>query len=247
MNVRALLSILLLTTMAPAGAVEMTGNSPPDGLRGLLQAPTLFGSGPCTQRSGGKYPLRSGPDNSSAPAGTLEADPIAAGQNACSQDAMAPRLRKPGDAWTSPVPVREFKPGQPGLVVTDVRGGWIHILLGDGEAWLQQPPGSGVYEYGGMVALSPVHTLRGWDGRVCSTPKLEDCRRMAMPGNPAVRINRSQTINGDLWFKVEFGIGACEGPTQPGRDVLSGWIPGYGSPGSSGKRPLTVWMDPRGC
>ena len=68
-----------------------------------------------------------------------------------------------------------------------------------------------------------------------------------MPANPALRINRMQTIGDELWFLVEFGMGACEGPAQPGRDVLSGWIPGYGNPDSSGKRPLTLWKDPHGC
>lgn len=252
MNLRALLPIVLLTAFAPAvfvpaAAVDLTGNTPPDGLRGILEAPTLFGSGPCSARAGGKYQLRSGPDNSAAPAGMLEAPAIAAGQSACSQDVLVPRVRKSGDAWTSPVPTREFKLGHPGLIVTDARNAWVRILLGDGEAWLSAPPGAGVHDYGGMMLLIPIHTLSGWDGRVCSTPRLNDCRKMAMPANPTLRINRVQMLGDDLWFKVEFGIGACEGPTKPGRDVLSGWIPGFAPPGPSGKRALTLWMDPHGC
>jgi hypothetical protein len=247
MDARSLLPALLLTLAASAGAVEMTGDTPPDGLRGLLEAPTLFGSGPCTQRAGGKYTLRAAPDPNSAPAGILEAEPIAAGQRDCSQDALAPRLRKTGDAWSSPVPIRDFKPGHPGLVVTDARGIWVRIMLGDGEAWLSQPPGSSVRDYGGMLVMSPVHTLRGWDGRVCDSPRLGDCRKMAMPSNPAVRITRVQMFGEETWFKVEFGIGACEGATVTGRDVLSGWIPGFGPTGANGKRPLTLWMDPHGC
>jgi len=247
MNLRALLPTVLLVAFAPAGAVDLTGNTPPDGLRAILEAPTLFGSGPCTPRSGGKYQLRSAPSNSAPPAGTLEAPPIAAGQEACSEDVLVPRVRKPGDAWTSPLPTREFKRGHPGLVVTDATGGWYRILLGDGEAWLPAPPSSGVHDYGGIVVLEPIHTLRGWDGRVCTTPRPNDCRMMAMPANPALRITRTQMIGPDLWFKVEFGASACEGPAQPGHDVLEGWIPGYGPPGADGKRALTLWMDPQGC
>ncbi len=247
MNLRMLFPTLLLTAFAPAGAVDMTGNMPPDGLRGILEAPTLFGSGPCTARPGGIFQLRSAPNNSAAPAGMLEAPPIAAGQNACSEDVLVPRIRKVGDAWTSPLPTREFKPGHPGLIVTEAQPGWYRIMLGNGEAWLPAPPASGVHDYGNIVLLAQIHTLRGWDHRVCSTPQASDCRVVAMPKNPALRITRMQTIGADLWFKVEFGIGACEGPTQPGRDVLSGWIPGYGARGYDGKRPLTLWTDPRGC
>lgn len=247
MNLRVLLPTLLLTAFAPAGAVDLTGNTPPDGLRGILEAPTLFGSGTCTARPGGKYQLRSAPNNAAAAAGTLEAPPIAAGQNACSQDALVPRVRMPGDAWTSPVPTREFKLGHPGLIVTDAQAGWVRIMLGDGEAWLPTPPTGGVHDFGSIVLLAPIHTLRGWDGRVCTTPRVDDCRKMAMPANPTLRINRMQMVGADLWFKVEFGIGACEGATPVGRDTLSGWIPGFAAPGPNGKRALTVWMDPRGC
>jgi len=246
MKARNWISVLLALSL-PAGAVEITGNNPPDGLRGILQVPTLFGSGPCTPRPGGKYTLRALPTDRAAALGTLEAEPIAAGQNACSQDLIAPRLRKAGDTWTSPVPVREFRRGSPGLVVTDVRGGWAHVMLADGEAWMQLPPGAVAHEYGVMVALQPVHALRGWDGRVCTTPQRDQCRKMAMPSNPAMRITRMQTIGDELWFKVEFGIGGCEGATTPGRDVLQGWIPGFGPPGIDGRRPLTLWMDARGC
>lgn len=247
MNARVLIPSLLLALALPAGAVEMTGPNPPDGLRGILEAPTLFGSGPCTQRSGGSYTLRVAPSPSAAAVGTLEADPIAAGQNACSQDLLWPHLRKAGDAWASPVPIREFRHGHQGLVLTEARPGWVHVMLGDGEAWLQMPPGSVTHDYGSIVVLSPVHTLRGWDGRLCASPQPDQCRRMAMPSNPAMRIDRVQTIGGEPWFKVSFGIGGCEGAAMPGRDVLQGWIPGFGPPGMDGRRPLTVWMDPRGC
>ena len=106
----------------------------------------------------------------------------------------------------------------------------VKIMLGDGEAWLPVIPGWGLHDYGTLVSTSPAHTLRGWDGRVCANPRFEDCRTVALPSNPAIRITRTQVVGGELWFKLEFGIGvACEGPAQPGRDVLSGWIPGFGS------------------
>ena len=250
MHLRAFLPtsvVVLLSAFAPAGAIDLTGNNPPDGLRAVLDAPTLFGSGPCTARVGAKIQLRQQPSNSAAAAGMLEAPPIAAGQNACSEDVLVPRVRKPGDAWTSPVPTREFKRGHPGLILTDAQSGWYRIMLGDGEAWMPAPPSSVAYEYGSIVVLQPIHTLRGWDGRVCSSPRLDDCRKMSMPANPALRITRMQPVGADLWFKLDFGISACEGAPLPGHDVMSGWIPAFGPPGPDGKRPLTVWMDPRGC
>ncbi len=247
MKLRTLLPTLLLAAAAPAGAVDMTSATPPDGLVALLDVPTLFGSGPCTPRPGAKYPLRSAPDARAAVVGTLEAMPIPAGQTACSQDALAPRVRKPGDTWTSPVPTREFAAGHPGLIVTDLQPGWYRIMLGDGEAWFAIQLYSGLHNYRDLVTRGPIHTLRGWDGRVCSSPRIDDCRRMAMPANRTLRINRAQAVGADQWFQVEFGISACEGATPPGRDVLSGWIPGFGPPGPNGKRALTVWMDPRGC
>ncbi|HTD29284.1 MAG TPA: hypothetical protein VK660_07840 [Xanthomonadaceae bacterium] len=252
MNLRVLLSSLLLPAISliacvSAGAVDLTGSTPPNGLQGLLEAPSLFGSGPCTPRTGGKYVLRVAPNDTAASAGTLEAPPIAAGQNACSDDILVPRVRKPGDAWTSPVPTREFKRGQPGLIVTDQQQNWVRIMLVDGEAWLQAPQTAGVHDYGSIVLLEPIHTLHGWDGRVCTTPHLNDCRKMSMPANPALRITRMQTFGYDLWFQVEFGISRCEGATTSSSKVLTGWIPAFGPPEASGKRPLTVWMDPHGC
>lgn len=247
MNLRVCTASLLVAYSGSAGAMDATGDTPPDGLRAVLETPTLFGVEPCSQRSGGKYPLYAGPAATTASLGTLEADAIPRSVEGCSRDLQIPRVRKPGDAWTTPVPVIAFRQGHPGLVVTDAHANWIRILLASGEAWLLEPPGAVVHNYGNLVIASPVHLLRGWDGRVCSNPRLEDCRKMAMPSNPAVRINRMQTFGADLWFKVEFGIGACEGPDMPGRDVLSGWIPAYGSASVSGKRPLTLWVDPKGC
>jgi hypothetical protein len=113
---------------------------------------------------------------------------------------------------------------------------------------LPEPPAAALRDYGNLVLLAPIHTLRGWDGRVCSSPNLNDCRKVSMPTNPAMRIARVQPVgDNDVWFKVEFGISACAGPAPPDSGVLTGWIPGYGSPNPSGKRPLTIWMDQHGC
>lgn len=248
MHLRVVVPTLLLCCLvAPARAVDLTGSTPPDGLVGLLDVPSLLGSGACTQRSGAHYPLLQAPAAGAAQVGMLEAPPIAAGQTGCSQDALVPRVRKAGDAWSSPVPTREVRVGHPALIVIDQRQGWFQVLVGDTGAWLAQPPASRFYDYDELIIGSPVHPLRGWDHRVCATPRREDCRAMALPKNPALRVGRVQSFGPEVWFRVEFGIGACEGLAKPGRDTLTGWIPGYALPASNGRRPLTLWFDPHGC
>ena len=243
--VRAMLCTIIAAAL-PAGAVNLTGSTPPDGLRGLLEAPTLLGTGPCSQRTGAHYVLRSGPANTAPVVGTIEAQPLPPGQHACSNDALAPQVRKTGDVWSSAAPMREFAPRQPGLIVIEQRPGWYRILLGNGDAWLAQPPQARLYDYGTMVLLSQPIALPAWDGRICSRPALDTCRTVSLPSR-TFRINRSQPMGDDLWFQVEFGMGACEGPATADRHVVSGWIPGYGSQGLLGKRALTVWWRPRGC
>lgn len=238
--------VALLVGASPANAVDLTGSTPPDGLRGLLEVPSLFGTGPCAQRTGARYVLHSGPGTSFPAIATIEAQPLPAGQHACSNDALAPQVRKTGDVWASAAPLREFAPRQSGLIVTEQRGSWYRILLGNGDAWMEQPPLARLHDYGSMVLLSQPVVLPAWDGRVCARPAVDTCRTVSLPSR-TLRINRSQPVGDELWFQVEFGMNACEGPATADRHVVSGWIPGYGRQGLLGKRALTVWWRPRGC
>ncbi|MEO8850027.1 MAG: hypothetical protein ABI440_15540 [Casimicrobiaceae bacterium] len=242
----AQLAVCGFTIALPALATDTHGNLPPDGTIGLLDAPALMGTGACTQRSGAKYILRSAPSANAPSVGTLEAQALPAGQHACSEDALVPRVRKPGDPWPAPVPVREFAPGRSGLIAIEQRPGWARILLGNGDAWLALPPGAGLHDYGHLGLLTQPIVLPAWDGRVCERKSLESCHTVALPSR-TFRINRTESVGADLWFQVEFGLSACDGPAKPGQAVVRGWIPGYGRAGLFGRRALTTWWRPRGC
>ena len=217
-------------------------------VKGILEAPEIFGEYPCDRYEPRPVTVYAGPFLGGARMGVLEVLRPWYLSESSPCEAIEVGFRSQDTPESEPIRYMEFGYEESGLIVAERSGEWFEIVLPARTGWIHSAAPERFHAYPDLVSESLAYVNRGWPGLLWSSPETGTPREISESWRPytardlTIEVLDARTVNGDLWFKIrldsEYGCGTVteDLPTE------EGWVPGYGNSGEN-----LIWFHSRGC
>jgi hypothetical protein len=222
----------------------------PDRVIGLLRLPQVLGTETCAPYKPETILVFARTSEDSPRIGTIEVTTPMQAQ--ADGGCMSPTVGvKRTNGQSGELPTEEVGYEIPAAVVYERSGMWFRIRLDQGSGWIRMADTESFTAYADLVIgqerLPFLEEV--WDGELYNMPgpsgrpvPLPDAwRSLVGKSIPYVSVLESQTVGGELWFRIRLSSeNAC---VEPGRVLprLEGWLPAYA------REKRVVWFFSRGC
>jgi len=235
-----LLVIIVVFALSPL--VGSTEDKRFDAIIGLLTVPQVFGSYPCE-----KFEPRSIPVfptfGSEKPIAVIRVDKMWTFPKEGGCEGLEVRVHRPDNSTIEKLPLKEFEyEKSPAVIIFEKRNGWYRIQMENGSGWVSATTENTFLSLMELFTSHTPYLTSEWDGRIWQRPNMGAKRVTGAKPQIAVRVLKSNLVDGKLWIEVHLPVEDDCGNIDSSTPPTQGWIRAHSKSGN-----VTLWFNPRGC